>query len=108
MKAKPYKMEGSDRVECAPQEATHVMLHMLGPWPNRLLPVIQHGNRRDHERPVWTWNGDTEKPTLRPSILTGTPGTPVCHTWITDGRAIYLPDCSHEYAGQTHDLLEVE
>ena len=93
---------------CEASEADHVMLHMHGPWPNRLLPIIQHGSRRDHKGPVWTWNGDTEKPTLKPSVLTGTGGTEKCHTWITDGQAIYLPDCTHEFAGQTIDLLEVE
>ncbi|RYD61732.1 MAG: hypothetical protein EOP84_35380 [Verrucomicrobiaceae bacterium] len=55
----------------------------------------------------WTWNGDTEKPTLKPSVLTWN-GTERCHTWITDGQAIFLDDCSHEFAGQTLDLLEVQ
>lgn len=32
----------------------------------------------------------------------------LCHTWITDGKAIFLNDCTHEFAGQTLDLLNVE
>lgn len=109
MKAKPYKpcATTGGHIECEPSEATHVMLHMRGPWPNRFLPVIQGGSRRDQSGPVWTWNGDTEKPTLKPSVLTFN-DSERCHTWITDGQAIYLPDCTHEFAGQTLGLLEVE
>lgn len=31
-----------------------------------------------------------------------------CHTWINDGQAQYLEDSTHEFAGKTLDLLEVE
>lgn len=129
MKAKPYKIgaNGNCYVACAPEHATHIMIEMRGPSPTRMLPVIRRGSRDAHPGPVWTWNGDTEKPTLKPSIsVTGTmqltdeqvktvmggskiePKPFICHTWITDGQAIYLPDSTHEFAGQTHDLLEVE
>ncbi len=32
----------------------------------------------------------------------------VCHTWITNGQVIFLGDCSHDLAGQTLDLLDIE
>lgn len=129
MKAKPYKQndKAPGLVECEPNDADHVLIRMKGPSPNRMLPVILRGSRRDHTGPVWTWNGDTEKPTLRPSVCTkgaipltdeqadavlaGQTFEPqhfTCHTWITDGQSIFLSDCTHEFAGQTLDLLEVE
>lgn len=80
-----------------------------GPMPSRIIPVITSGQRDG--TPNWTWNGSTDKPTLRPSILTKgrtEKGEQVCHTWITDGEAQFLSDCSHEFAGQTLDLLEVD
>jgi hypothetical protein len=53
---------------------------------------------------AWTFNGDTERPTLSPSVML--PG--VCHSFVTDGRIQFLNDCTHALAGQTVDLPEVE
>ena len=108
MKAQPMKqLPDGSKVFCEPSEATHIWIRLLGPHENRFLPVILKGSRRDHEGPVWTWNGDTEKPTIKPSVLTWT-DTTRCHTWITDGQSIFLDDCTHEFAGKTLDLLDIE
>jgi hypothetical protein len=99
MKARPMRFENGTYHTCEASEATHVMLNMPGPIPTRIIPVQQR----------WTWNGDTEKPTLKPSILSRCP--PICeccHTFVTDGKAHFLSDCSHELAGQVLDLLDVE
>jgi hypothetical protein len=63
--------------------------------------------------PVWTWNSSMDKPTFRPSVLVTYPWGPerkecVCHSFITDGRIEFLPDCTHALAGQTVDLPEIE
>ena len=117
MKARPLKRVDNAYVECPPSEATYLELNMPGPLASRILPVIIKGSRNEAEakrqEPIWSWNGDTERPTLKPSILTkaeyraGKP-TLVCHTWVTDGKAIFLSDCTHRLANQTVDLLEVE
>lgn len=107
MKAKPYRLGCGGYEPCEASEATHVMLHMPGPIPTRILPVLRHGRRAG--TPNWSWNGDTERPTLKPSILTRQP--PVCeccHSFVNDGKVQFLADCSHELAGQTVDLLDVE
>lgn len=68
--------------------------------------------------PQWTFNGDCEKPTVRPSILTrfgkgdGVDGIEnyrnmVCHIFITDGKIQYLSDCTHELAGQTIEMEDL-
>lgn len=106
MKARPLKqLPDGTKEYCEPNEATHVLLALPGPFTNRMLPVQIAGTREGTGN--WTWNGDTEKPTLRPSVLTWN-DTERCHTWITEGQAIFLADCTHEFAGQTLDLLEVE
>jgi len=105
MKAKPYKLIDKEYRPCNPNEATHVELNMPGPIPFRMIPVILKGSRKDTE--CWSWNGNTERPTLKPSILTQRPNVK-CHTWVNDGKAQFLDDCSHELAGQTVELLEVE
>lgn len=53
-------------------------------------------------RPSWTWNGDLEKPTLEPSIMTrwGLDGKNVCHSFLRNGVFEYLGDCTHKYANQ--------
>jgi hypothetical protein len=107
MKAKPMRLGDGTYVECSVEEATYVRLNMPGPISFRMIPVQLHGTREGTGN--WSWNGDTEKPTLKPSILSRMP--PVCercHTWVNDGRAQFLDDCTHELAGQTLDLLDVE
>lgn len=90
---------------------------------------IQYG---EGAGPRWTWNGDVNKPTFSPSILTKMghyayreprdtcwctfnkdhPNNPsgftcqICHSFVTDGKIQFLNDCSHELAGQTVDLPE--
>lgn len=54
----------------------------------------------------WTFNGDVERPTFQPSLMTL--GPPRCHSFVTDGKIQFLADCDHELAGTTVDLEEVE
>ena len=105
MKAKPVMIvPGEGYVQCPIEEATHVTLNIPGPTGLLTLPVITRGSRDNTG--CWTWNSSTEKPTLKPSVLTKGHNFR-CHSWINDGQAIFLSDCSHDYANSTHDLLEV-
>lgn len=81
----------------------------------------------------WTFNGDFQKPTFRASMLVrwfrydepdnlykpdGTvnvgpdgkiPGKDiVCHSFVTDGNIEFLGDCTHELAGQTVPLPDID
>ena len=111
MKAKPFIQNGKgDLTPCEPKEATHVILNMPGPIPNRLIPVV-HGNVTRKGTCCWSWNGDTENPTLKPSIRTRGHEfgkDVVCHTFVNDGNVQFLSDCTHELAGKTMELLEVD
>lgn len=58
----------------------------------------------------WSFNGDYEKPTFRPSMLVNANSPqlgPRCHSFVTDGKIQFLSDCSHQFAGQTMDLPDV-
>ena len=76
---------------------------------------------------AWSFNGDEENPTLSPSILVrGTkqitdeeakrimngekiePIPYVCHSFVTDGKIQFLGDSTHELAGKTVYLPEIE
>lgn len=54
----------------------------------------------------WQFNGDQEKPTVTPSLLTtgGSDPNYRCHLHLTNGQIQYLNDCSHLLAGQTIDV----
>lgn len=115
MKALPMIQTPTGYSPCQPAEATHIQLHLPGPIPTRILPVMIGGNRSG--TPNWTWNGSTEAPTVKPSILTRGGGRlhkngeyveSVCHSFVNDGKVQFLSDCTHEFAGQTMDLLDVE
>lgn len=107
MKARPLKLSAAGYEPCEATEATHIKLHLPGPFPNRILPVMIGGTRRGS--PNWTWNGDIDRPTVKPSVLTrGGDGEHVCHCWINDGRVQFLSDCTHEFANTTLDLLDVD
>lgn len=111
MKAKPVKLiYGEGYVDVPVEEATHLTLNFPGPTGLLTLPVIRSGTRSGTG--CWTWNGSVDKPTLRPSVLTQgcnekSPTHFRCHSWVNDGQAQFLEDCSHELRGQTVDLLEV-
>jgi hypothetical protein len=105
MKAKPVKfIYGEGYKDCSIEEATHVTLNIPGPTGKLTLPVIIKGTREGTG--CWTWNGRTDEPTLRPSVLT-TNHLFRCHSWINDGKAQFLADCTHELANQTVELGEV-
>ena len=56
-------------------------------------------------RPLWSWNGDDEKPTFSPSILVrGGELNGICHSFVRDGQIQFLPDCKHALAGKTVEL----
>ena len=60
--------------------------------------------------PVWTFNGDMDKPTVRASIKVTTrlpDGDRICHSFVTDGRIQFLDDCTHALRGQTVELPEI-
>lgn len=110
MKARPVRLvKGQGYVQCEASEATHVTLRIPGPTGLLTLPVLQ-GNTTRAGTGCWTWNGSTEAPTLRPSVLTQYDGADRawrCHSWITEGAAQFLADCSHDMANTTVPLLDV-
>lgn len=95
---------------------------------------MAHGPRVIGTRPgaSWTWNGDTGRPTLSPSIRVQWyqmsdegeamlsrgespadgeryPGRDMlCHSFVRDGRIEFLSDCTHALAGQTVPLEPIE
>lgn len=106
MKARPCVIvPGEGYVECAPEKATHLTIRMPGPTGTLTLPVQIRGSRAGTGN--WTWNGSVVAPDLKPSILT-TCGSWRCHSWLNDGKVQFLSDCSHDLAGQTVDLLDLE
>ncbi len=81
----------------------------------RMLTFACPGCGRNHgiyiereNRPVWSWNGDATLPTIQPSILSRYEDGKVCHSFVTAGKIQFLADSTHELAGQTVDLPEVE
>lgn len=107
MKARPYVIIEGRYVECFPADATHLELRTPGPLEFHVLPIIIKGSRDNDPRHPWTWNGDVDKPTLKPSLLSKTPEC-VSHCWITDGKVQFLSDTTHEFKGQTVDLLDAK
>lgn len=59
---------------------------------------------------VWGFNGDIDNPSFTPSIKVeghNDESKPfVCHSYVTDGKIMFLTDCTHELAGQTVALQE--
>lgn len=59
----------------------------------------------------WEFNGDFNKPTIRPSIFVNqgqrSPEDHACHSFVTDGQIQYLTDCTHALAGQTVELPDL-
>jgi hypothetical protein len=63
---------------------------------------------------TWSWNGDNNLPTFRPSLAVsydapdaGVDGAPprMCHSFVTNGTIEFLPDSTHGLSGQTVSLV---
>jgi hypothetical protein len=67
-----------------------------------MLPV----NTTD-KAPAWDWDGNLEKPTVSPSILTGKDSPNICHSFLRTGVFQFLGDCTHAYANQYIDLPDL-
>ena len=53
---------------------------------------------------TWTWNEDFDKPTINPSILAI--GEKRCHSYVRDGKTIFLSDCEHDLKNKTIEIPE--
>lgn len=124
MKGKPVILvSGLGYVETVPETATHLTLNFPGPVGELTLPVMIGGTRKG--TPNWTWNGDVNKPTLKPSVRTikwigknscnddGGPSREIIfHSHVNDGRADVLNDTTedvstHLLRGQKVEMLDV-
>lgn len=61
----------------------------------------------------WEFNGDFNDPTFTPSMLARHPSPNggydhVCHSFVRNGKIEFLSDCTHELAGQTIELPELD
>lgn len=56
----------------------------------------------------WTFNGDFEKPTFRPSMRVDYRNGLITHCFVTDGQIQYLSDCTHDMAGKTVPCVDFE
>lgn len=59
------------------------------------------------KQPQWSFDGNTEAPTLSPSILSSFGDRGSCHSFIKNGRFEFLPDCTHSLAGQTIEMPDL-
>jgi Family of unknown function (DUF6527) len=82
-------------------------------WIAFHCPGCQGGHSIPIEgRRKWTWNGSFELPTIAPSIFVNrggaNPTQPVCHSWVTDGKIMFLNDCTHALKNQTVEIPDWE
>ena len=55
-----------------------------------------------HTNDTWSFNGDYDKPTFTPSMLSNRNKVdehkPICHSFVRDGMWQFLGDCTHNMA----------
>ena len=93
-------------------------------------PACKMGHWFDEK--IWTFNRDMEKPTINPSLLVRYVRMPdpverdekgkcvmgddgrikgckdmICHSFVKDGQIQFLNDCTHDKAGQTMELGDI-
>jgi len=66
-----------------------------------------HSVELEHSPTTWNWNGDLEKPTISPSILTHMSDVNKCHCYVRDGKWEFLSDSYHALAGQTVEMVDL-
>lgn len=101
---------GEDGLEsCSPEEATHLRFKR-STTEELCLPIQIKGTREGTHN--WSWNGDIESPTLKPSIKTNyyheeSNTMRVCHVWLNNGMVQHLGDCTCGKAGELEPLEEI-
>lgn len=108
MKAVPLKRIDQEFVECDTDEVEYLKLEFPCILKTRILPVVLKGKREGTKN--WTWNGDVNFPTLRPSISTTQKigdEIIVCHSFVNDGVVEFLNDSTHDKKGLKAPLLEI-
>jgi Family of unknown function (DUF6527) len=61
------------------------------------------------EHPLWTFNGDVERPTFNPSLLCNQHYPKQrCHLFVEGGKIRFLDDCHHELKGKTVEMQDYE
>jgi len=108
MKAKPLTIIEDEYVQCNAADAKFLEIRVPGNNVRRIIPIVLHEPDEEEIGPVWVWNGDARKPTLHPDIDTQHPKTGRCRIKVTDGRVEFMLDSTHENAGKTMDLLDIE
>jgi hypothetical protein len=106
--ARASRVVNGDGSECG------YSIHCPGCARRHILFTQPWKNSAGSNGPVWTFNGNVEKPTFGPSLVVheakwddGSIAHHRCHSFIRDGRIQYLSDCGHALAGQTVDLPEL-
>jgi hypothetical protein len=62
-------------------------------------------------KPMWTFNGNLDRPTFHPSLVVRWRNgavDQVCHSFIRDGRIQFLNDCTHGMGGKTVEIPDLE
>lgn len=77
------------------------------------LPVITKGSRDKISGCVWSWNGNIENPTLKPSIKTTTTRGDnrekiIMHCWLNNGKTQMINDSTIPNTGKTVDLVDLK
>lgn len=77
--------------------------------------MMHHVVTRGSQRPNWQFNDDVVKPTVNPSLLVRYPlwqgavkFERVCHSFIREGNIQFLSDSTHDLAGCTVPLPDVD
>lgn len=109
------------RTAAAAQPERGTSLWLWCPGCEDMHRVQTGGTASEQIGPQWEWNGDRDNPTISPSILVRDRQWPpdypeyvkprhakvkpgdetVCHSFVRDGSWQFLPDSTHDLAGQT-------
>lgn len=74
-----------------------------------VLPVNDRPDGRSGPR--WTWDGNTEKPTISPSIRSytsdpdGSNERTTCHHFVSEGQIQFCGDSPHTLSGKTVPMV---
>lgn len=87
------------------QEGEHwIAFHCPGCEGGHAIPIT--GAR------AWNWNGSLDNPTITPSLLVNVgrsnPTEHLCHSIITNGKIMFLSDCTHKLARQTVEIPDFD
>lgn len=112
LKINTDKIKVLPKVESVKHDKKDIIIGYRFECPGCKFSHMLHTEYKNSFGAIWKFNGDVDKPTFKPSLFINkgkiNVDIPLCHSYITNGTIKFLNDSTHELAGKTVELKDID